>query len=172
MLRSVRGTMQFAAIIVVAGILLAACTAVERPALGPPTLGLTDVRGLGAAPIRGAQTVRFSFATVTGVPGQVRFDMEKALQKYAATRNLTIAIEDDPTATYRIRGFLSAVGDQNGTLLVYTWDVHDSAGRPLHRIAGQQTAAGSSTDPWAGVGIRQIDDAARETIDKLADWIR
>jgi hypothetical protein len=170
--RSVRSHVLSAAIVVVAGVLLAACTAAERPALGPPTLGLTEVRGLGAAPIRGAQTVRFSFATVTGIPGQMRFDLEKALQRYAATRNLTIAIEDDPAATYRIRGFLSAVGDQNGTLLVYTWDVHDSAGRPLHRIAGQQTAAGSSTDPWAGVGSKQIDDAARETIDKLADWIR
>lgn len=160
------------AMLVVAAALVAACSPVERPALGPPTLGLSEVRGLGSAPIRGAEAVRFSFATLTGIPGQMRFDMEKALQKYAATRNLTVAIADDPTATYRIRGFLSAVGDQNGTLLVYTWDVHDSAGRPLHRIAGQQTAAGSVTDPWAGISIKQIDDAARETIDKLADWIR
>ena len=135
-------------------------------------MGLTEVRGLGTAPVRGTEGVRFAFATVTGVPGQMRFDLEKALLKYAATRNLSIVVEDDATATYRVRGYLSAVGDQNGTLLVYTWDVHDAAGRPLHRIAGQQTGSGSATDPWAGIDTREIDDAARETIDKLADWIR
>jgi len=150
---------------------LAACTPVERPELGPPAMRLKEVRGLGEAPVKGAE-VRFAFITVTGMPAQLRFDLEAALKKYAVTRNLTILIEDDPTATYRIKGYLSAVGDQNGTLLVYTWDVRDTAGRPLHRISGQQTAGGSASDPWAGIGGGQIDDAARETIDKLADWVR
>ena len=169
---SASGRLRLAAVLAMAAALSSACVPTERPQLGPPTLGLSQVRGLGAAPVRAVEGVRFAFVTVTGIPGQMRFDLEKALQKYAATRNLDIGIEDDPTATYRVKGFLSAVGDQNGTLLVYTWDVYDSAGRPLHRIAGQQTAAGSVTDPWAGISTKQIDDAARETIDKLADWIR
>ena len=172
MFRSVRRGLRSAATLAFAAILLSACVPAERPQLGPPTLGLGEARGLGAAPVRGAAAVRFAFATVTGIPGQMRFDMEKALQKYAATRRLTVEIADNPTATYRIKGYLSAVGDQNGTLLVYTWDVFDTAGRPLHRIAGQQTAKGSSTDPWAGITTEEIDAAARETIDKLADWIR
>ena len=37
---------------------------------------------------------------------------------------------------------------------------------------GQETAGGSEADPWVGVGVGQIDAAARETIDKLADWVR
>jgi hypothetical protein len=172
MFRSIRRGLRSAATLAIAAVLLSACVPAERPQLGPPTLGLGEARGLGPAPVRGAAEVRFAFATVTGIPGQMRFDLEKALQKYAVTRNLTIAVEDDATATYRVKGYLSAVGDQNGTLLVYTWDVFDTTGRPLHRIAGQQTAEGSATDPWAGIAIAQIDDAARETIDKLADWIR
>jgi hypothetical protein len=149
-----------------------ACVPAERPELGPPTMRISEVRTLGAAPVKGAENVRFAFITVTGIPGQMRFDLEKALQKYATTRKLNISVADDPTATYRVKGYLSAVGDQNGVLLVYTWDVFDAAGTPLHRIAGQQTAEGAATDPWAGVGATQIDDTARETIDKLADWIR
>jgi hypothetical protein len=155
-----------------AGSLLAACTGANGPGLGPPALGLSEARNLGSAPVRGAENTRFAFATLTGIPGQARFDLEKALKKYAATRNLNIVVDDDPTATYRIRGYLSALGDENGTLLVYTWDVYDSAGTPLHRIAGQQTAEGAGGDPWRGIEIAQLDDAARETIDKLADWIR
>ena len=171
MSRLIGGTLRPAAILVLA-LVLAACTPTERPRLGPPTLGLNQARGLGAAPVKGSEAVRFAFTTVTGVPAEMRFALEKDLKKYAATRNLTIAIEDDPTATYRIKGYLSAVGDVNGTLLVYTWDVYDTGGTPLHRISGQQTASGSISDPWAGIGTAQIDDAARETIDALADWIR
>lgn len=150
----------------------AACTQAERPELGPPAMRLSEVKNLSAAPVKGAQNVRLAFITVTGIPGQMRFDLEGALKKYAATRNLNIAVEDDPTATYRIKGYLSAIGDINGTLLVYTWDVYDTAGMPLHRIAGQLTGKGAASDPWAGISDTQIQDAARETIDELADWIR
>lgn len=152
------------------GLTAAAC--VPSAELGPPAMRVSEARGLSAAPVRGAENVRFAFITLTGIPGQSRFDLEKALVKYAATRNLTITVTDDASATYRVKGYMSAVGDQNGTLLVYTWDVYDAAGRPLHRIAGQQTGTAASADPWAGVRPADIDAAARETIDKLADWIR
>ncbi len=153
-------------------VVAAACVPAERPDLGPPAMRISEARGLSAAPVRGTENVRFAFITLTGIPGQSRFDLEKALVKYAATRNLTISVTDDASATYRVKGYLSAVGDQNGTLLVYTWDVYDAAGRPLHRIAGQETGSAAAADPWAGIGIDDIDAAARETIDKLADWVR
>ena len=168
MLRSARRLSLIAATVLA----LAACNQAARPDLGPPAMRVAEVKTLGAAPVKGAENVRFAFITLTGMPAQMRFDLEAALKKYAATRNLNIAVADDPTATYRVKGYLSAIGDQNGTLLVYTWDVFDTAGTALHRIAGQQTAKGSATDPWVGVQQTQIDDAARETIDKLADWVR
>lgn len=169
--RTAGGVLRSVAILILVAV-ASACTPAERPRLGPPAMGINQVRGLGAAPVKSSQQARFAFITVTGVPAQMRFDLERSLRKYAATRSLTISIEDDPTATYRIKGYLSAVGDVNGTLLVYTWDVYDTAGAPLHRLSGQQTAPGSESDPWAGIGTAQIDDAARETIDELADWVR
>ncbi|MEJ0097449.1 MAG: hypothetical protein WDM84_05300 [Bauldia sp.] len=153
---------------------LAGCVAVSAPKFGPgPPSMLTPktARTLGPAPIRGG-AVRFAFATITGVPGDARFNLEDDLKKYAATRELAIVPEGDPTATYQVKGYLSAVGDSTGTLLVYVWDVSDLQGVPLYRISGQETAAGSEADPWVGVGSSQIDEAARETIDKLADWVR
>jgi hypothetical protein len=48
----------------------------------------------------------------------------------------------------------------------------DASGTRVHRIAGQQVAAAAVADPWAGVSVTNIDDAARETIDGLADWVR
>lgn len=167
------GILRLAAILALSA-LVAACVPMQAPKLGgPPPIGIKQAGNLGPAPVKGVASVRFAFATLTGLPAEQRFEMEKLLKKYAKTRNLLILVEDDPTATYRIKGYLSAVGDQNGTLLVYTWDVYDAAGTTrLHRISGQQTGGGSDTDPWVGIGGSQLDTAARETIDKLADWVR
>jgi hypothetical protein len=136
----------------------------------PPLVGAKKTKTLGPAPVKG-ETARFAFASVNGVPAEMRFRLEDSLKQFAATRNLVLVPEGDPTAVYHVKGYLSAVGDTSGTLLVYTWDVSDAFGTPLYRISGQETAAGSDADPWIGIRSDQIDAAARETIDKLADWV-
>jgi hypothetical protein len=173
MARTRGGTMRLAAILCLAAFAVASCTAVPAPKLGPgpPVIAAKKTRTLGPAPVTGTE-VRFAFATVTGVPAEMRFALEDSLKRYAKTRNLTIVPENDPSAIYRVKGYLSAVGDTSGTLLVYTWDVSDAGGTPLYRISGQETAGGSEADPWVGIGAGQVDAAARETIDKLADWVR
>jgi hypothetical protein len=100
------------------------------------------------------------------------FRMEDKVKEQAASRRLTLVAEDDPTVTYVVKGYLSAVGDANGALMVYVWDVFDTSGTRLHRVSGQEPAPGSGADPWAGVTVSVIDTAARETIDALADWTR
>lgn len=152
---------------------LAACTSVALPPMGPgppPLVSAKKIRTLGPAPVKGEE-VRFAFATVTGVPATMRFSLEGSLKKYAATRALVIVPPGDPTAVYQVKGYLSAIGDSSGTLLVYTWDVADAFGTPLYRISGQETASGSGADPWIGITATEIDAAARETIDRLADWV-
>jgi hypothetical protein len=116
--------------------------------------------------------IPISIAPVTGTPGAMRYAMEDALKKYAATRNFIVVPAEDPTVVYRLKGRVTAVGDTSGALLVYVWDVMDAAGTRVHRVAGQQVAAATQADPWAGVSGINIDNAARETIDGLADWVR
>ena len=171
---AIGGRLRLAAILSLSAFLVASCTSMPAPKLGPgppPLIAPKTTRNLGPAPVTGTE-VRFAFATVTGVPAEMRFALEDSLKRYAKTRNLTIVPADDPSAIYRVKGYLSAVGDTSGTLLVYTWDVSDAGGTRLYRISGQETAGGSEADPWVGVGAGQIDAAARETIDKLADWVR
>lgn len=171
-----RPSLPFASLIMLmlAVVALSACVPIRAPELGPgppPMLSPKKAKTLGAAPIKGA-AVRFAFAQLTGVPGDMRLQLEGSLKKFAATRDLAIVPEGDPTATYNVRGYLSAVGDATGTLLVYVWDVTDRNGTPLYRVSGQEAAPGSSTDPWNGMTTKQVDQAARETIDKLADWVQ
>ncbi len=164
MLRLIGGLM-------VAILLLGGCTPMERPQLGPPAMKLRDIKSLGAAPVTG-EAVRVAFAEITGTPGAMKYAMEDSLKGYATSRNLVVVPEGDPTAVYHIKGYLQAVGDTTGGLLIYTWDVTDTSGRKVHRFSGQQVTTGTEADPWASVTAVQIGDAARETIDALADWLR
>jgi hypothetical protein len=149
---------------------LAACMA-ERPQLGPPVISPTKIGKLGPAPVKGAAAT-FAFQTVTSVPGELAFALDDDLKKTAATRGLAVVPTDDPSATYQVKGYLSAVGDVNGILLVYVWDVFDRNGIRLHRFSGQQSAKGKGADPWSGVTTDMIDTAAQETVDQLIDWVR
>ena len=171
MLRSTRQGLRLA-IILAAGAALAACNSIPVPRMGagPPPM-LRDARSLGPAPVKGEQ-VRISFADVTGIPGQMRFEMADALKQYAKDRNLVVVPVGDPTVTYALKGYLSAVGDATGGLLIFIWDVYDPTGQPLRRFSGQEAIGGSEADPWAAVSGGHIDAAARETIDNLADWLR
>ena len=155
-------------------LLLTACQSMPAPKFGPgppPLMGAKKSKTLGPAPITGA-AVRFSFATLNGVPADMRFALQDDLKKYAASRQLALVEPGDPTAVYDISGYLSAVGGDAGTLLVYVWDVTDPQGTPLYRISGQEPGGGVSGDPWEGIKEDAIDAAARDTIDKLADWVR
>ena len=158
------------AVILALAVAVGACMA-ERPPLGPPVIAPTKLKTLGPAPIKGT-AARFAFAKVTGLPGELAYALEDSLNSAAATLNMTLVAEDDPTATYWVKGYLSAIGDANGILMVYVFDVFDANGVRLRRISGQEPAGGGGADPWSGVDAQMIDTAARETIDALADWVR
>lgn len=160
------------AMLALAASFLAACQAMPAPKFGPgPPMMTKKVTTLGAAPVKGP-AVRFTFTALSGVPAEMRFALEDDLKRYAATRQLAIVPTGDPTAVYNVSGYLSAVGGDTGTLLVYVWDVSNASGTPLYRISGQESGDPSTGDPWQGINGDLIDDAARETIDKLADWVR
>jgi hypothetical protein len=153
-------------------LLLAACSSALIPAgPGPPMIPLKQARGLGAAPIQGAK-VKFALTTVTGMPGRLQIAFDESIKKFAASRNLTLVAYGDNTATYRVQGYVSAVGDVNRVLVVYVWDIYDASGNRIHRLSGQEPTGGGGADPWTAVNVQVIDDAARQTIDALADWAR
>jgi hypothetical protein len=135
---------------------------------GPPSVSMSS---LGKAPVTGAEA-SFAFIEVTGMPAEMRFALEDAIEEQAATRKMTLLPEGDPSAVYTVKGYLSAVGDENGVQLVYTWDVHDRAGNRLHRVSGQESGHGGLGDPWNGVDRPMIELVAQQTVDDLSDWSR
>jgi hypothetical protein len=162
-------TLLIAPAIALLTLFLAACVAIPPPGPGAPTISPKGAFTLRSAPVRGA-AARFSLGHISGAPEDVAITTTNTLTSQAKTRNLNFTATDDPTATYHLRGYLSAVGDREGTILVYVWDVFDSKGVRLHRISGQERGSGTSSDPWGGIKDSTIQSAARDTIDDLVAW--
>jgi hypothetical protein len=153
---------------------LAACSPVRVPmpkmGEGPPNVGVKQAIRMGPAPIKGAEA-KFAFIQINGAPAPHRMAFEKAIEKEAGVRKLNVVQANDPAATYVVKGYLSAIGDSGGTLLVYVWDVTDTSGKRLHRVSGQEPGSGSSSDPWSGITDDAVTTAASRTIDDLVSWI-
>ncbi len=156
---------------IVMALALAACSPIEPPRLGagPPIITPKQIGTLGKPSVSGPDVV-IVLDPLTNAPAQMLFSFEDSLKALAPSRQLKIVSGDDPAATYRLKGYLSAVGDSSSTLMVYVWDVFDAGGTRVHRISGQVTAPGSASDPWAGVTEGLLRQAASETIDALGNW--
>jgi len=151
---------------VLAAASVGACTFAQ----GPPVVSPTKVLSMTSAPVKGADA-RFAFVRITGVPAELLQPLNAALRNHAAARHVTIVPEGDASATFVVKGYLSAIGDTRSTLLVYVWDVFDLSGRRLRRISGQEMGKGAMTDPWTGISQESVETAAKSTIDELAAWI-
>lgn len=166
------GTILRLAALCAAAALFAACAPVEAPRLGsgPPVLSPKTLKTL-SKPTPVAAVVKFALAPITNAPGDMIYAFEDELKANAASRQLAIVGADDPTADYRLKIYLSAVGDYSGTLMIYVLDVFDSSGRRVHRISGQISAGGSLSDPWANIkGTGVVSQAAKEAVDALGNW--
>ena len=171
MARQIGTILRLAALCVLAAV-IAACSPVERPRLGsgPPVLSPKTLRTLGK-PAPTSDVVTFALDPITNAPGEMIYAFEDALKAKASTRQLKIVAADDSTANYRLKAYLSAVGDYSGGLVLYVVDVFDDSGTRLHRISGQINAGGTLSDTWGGLnGTDVVVKAAQEVIDALGNW--
>ena len=133
-----------------------------------PPAGGTSV----TAPVRG-EAARFAFAPIEGVPVPVLQAMSNALNQQAVANRVNVVPASDPAAVYTVRGYLSAVAEGPNAKLVYVWDVVDRQGARLHRVTGQEMGgAFRNNDPWTGIGMTNISEAARKTMESLAAWVK
>lgn len=148
-----------------------ACSSVRVPRFddGPPRLPVRTMFQMRPAPIKGS-AAKFAIVEINGAPTQHRMDMSRAIAMRAAERKLNLVKEGDPSATYLVKGYLSAITDITGGSLVYVWDVSDASGKRLHRVSGREPTGGGSFDPWSKISGTALDNAAQHTVDDLVNW--
>ena len=149
-----------------------ACSSIRVPRFddGAPRLPVKTIFKMIPAPIKG-DAAKFAIAEINGAPTVKRIEMARALKREAAERKLNLVPDGDPSATYLIKGYLSAITDSTRGSLVFVWDVTDTSGKRLHRITGREPTGGGSFDPWSKISTSELNGAAQRTIDDLADWI-
>lgn len=163
--------LRLAALCVMAAV-IAGCAPVEAPRLGsgPPVLSPKTLKTL-TKPATNTAEVSFALDPITNAPGQMIYGYEDKLKQIAPTRQLKILGPNDPAADYRLKAYLSAVGDYSGTQMLYVLDIFDRTNARVHRISGQIETSGSLSDPWANIkNTGVVDQAAQESVDALGNW--
>ena len=96
-------------LIIAGGLALTACasTSLPKPGGGAPALGPVAAVEMRSAPVKG-DSARFAFTRITGAPGDLLTTLSDSLNKEAKARKLTVVPEDDATATYKVKGYVSA----------------------------------------------------------------
>lgn len=160
-----------------ASLLMAACQSIGETAgtgsaalSGPTVATPPEATSPTVPPVPAAEAI-FRFDQVLGVPTNKADTLAGSLGRYAKARNLVLVRRGDPTATYRVLGYLSAAGGDQGTNVTYVWDILDAQNQRLHRITGFELADAADADPWAGVDDAVLANVAARTVEGIYAWL-
>lgn len=157
--------------------LLAACQTDGAPgrrsasAIAGPTVPAPPDATRPMAPAVAAANAAFRFDQILGVPTVKQDTLAHALADDARTRNIRLVRRSDPSAPYRVLGYLSAVGGDAGVSVTYVWDIVDADNKRVHRVTGVETAGTADADPWSGVDNKTLEAIAARTIEDIYAWI-
>ena len=118
-----------------------------------------------------ASEITFSLDPFKSFPGNFADSLAESLVVKAKTRQIRISRSLRKVSTHTIIGQISAVGGDNGTVILYAFDIVDSNGERVYRINGQETAGGSSGDPWLGAHSGTINNISEKVVSELKAWL-
>lgn len=119
-----------------------------------------------AAP--GGNSIRF--LPIIGAPVQAVTPLSRQLGADARSMGLTIKSSNDASASYILKGYLSAFEDGPQISVTYVWDVLDGAGNRVHRIQGSESAPLKRGDPWTAVPPSVMQQIATKTMSDFNSW--
>ncbi len=119
-----------------------------------------------AAP--GGNSIRF--LPIIGAPVQAVTPLSRQLGADARSLGLTIKSSSDASASYILKGYLSAFEDGPQISVTYVWDVLDGAGNRVHRIQGAESAPLKRGDPWTAVPPAVMQKIATKTMSDFNSW--
>ncbi len=156
---------------VAAAILVAGCSSGDTVGELAPTPAPVGVAGPVGSGVVNPGIASFAFEPFTGVPGNAADDLTRRLADVSGREGLNLVRRVGAPATFRVKGYLTAIGNPTATTLTYVYDVFDASGRRVHRIAGQEPSGGTSGDPWSGITDETLEVVAERTIAALKAWL-
>jgi hypothetical protein len=134
-----------------------------------PTDGRSSLAS--AAPSGPVSESTLAFESIDGPPPDVFRKLVANLNDEAGTRQIAVVSRTAP-ATYRIRGYVSALVERNKTTFAWVWDVYDTEKRRTLRIAGEEPAVASHRrDAWAAADDKVLRHMARDGMERIAAFL-
>ena len=137
---------------------------------GATLSGRIRLAPLREAPPAGMTTVQI--LPFSGLPVTIADGIYRAFRSAAETEGVTLVHRLEEPATWRVQGHYVALGHSTTTTVIYTWDIYDAGGRPVHRIIGQEVTGGAEGDAWAAVESSVQTRLAQRALRDLKAWLK
>lgn len=146
-----------------------AIAALAASAAGCSSLPSDGRANLASAASPGASTL--AFESIDGPPPEVFRKLVANLNEEAGARQIAV-VSRTGAATYRIRGYVSALVERNKTTFAWVWDVYDTDKRRTLRISGEESAvANRRRDAWLAADEQVLRRIARDGMDRIAGFL-
>ena len=145
-----------------------AIAALAASAAGCSSMSSTARLSLASAASSGATV---AFESIDGPPPEVFRKLVADLNDEAGARKIAV-VSRSGAATYRIRGYVSALVERDKTSFAWVWDVYDTDKRRALRISGEEpAAAGKRRDAWAAADEQVLRRMARNGMDQMSGFL-
>jgi hypothetical protein len=111
-----------------------------------------------------------AFETIDGPPPDVFERLVAALNDEASARQIAVVSRSSP-ATYRVRGYMSAVIEGGKTSFGWVWDLYDADKNRTLRISGEEPAGRGGKLAWSGADDQVLHRMARDGMSRLAAFL-
>jgi hypothetical protein len=123
-----------------------------------------------------------AFESIDGPPPDVFRKLVATLNDEAGARHVAVVSRNGP-ATYRVRGYVSAMVDRGKTSFAWVWDVYDSDKRRALRITGEEPGTTAARrrdarvrdarvrDAWASADDQVLRRMSRTGMERLAAFL-
>ena len=112
-----------------------------------------------------------AFESIDGPPPEVFRRLVASLNDEATARQVAV-VPRQSAATYRVRGYVTALVDRDKTSFAWVWDVYDSDKRRALRISGEEPAPGHrGRNAWSVADERVLGGISRTGMERIATFL-
>ena len=112
-----------------------------------------------------------TFESIDGPPPDVFRKLVASLNDEASARRVAV-VPRQAAATYRVRGYVTALVDRDKTSFAWVWDVYDANQQRALRLSGEEpTASKGGRDPWGAADDLVLRKIAQAGFSGLSNMI-
>jgi hypothetical protein len=116
-----------------------------------------------------------TFESIDGPPPEVFRRLVASLNDEASARKIAV-VSRSSAATYRVRGYVSALVERDKTTFAWVWDVYDNNKRRTLRLSGEEAAGAirrrdARAGAWTAADEQVLRHMARSGMEQMADFL-